>query len=32
MDWLMMQVDVENAFNNVSQVIIFRKLQDVGGP
>jgi hypothetical protein len=27
-----MQVHVENAFNNIFQVVIFRELQDVGGP
>jgi len=28
----MMQVDIENVFNNVFQVVIFKKLQDVRGP
>jgi len=28
----MMQVDFENAFNNVSQIAIFLKLWDVEGP
>jgi len=27
-----MQVDVENAFNDVFQAIIFKELRDVGGP
>jgi hypothetical protein len=27
-----MQVNVKNIFNNISQVVIFRKLQDVKGP
>jgi len=27
----MMEVDIENAFNNVSRTIIFRELCDVGG-
>jgi hypothetical protein len=28
----MMQVDIENTFNNTSQIDIFRKLWDAGGP
>jgi hypothetical protein len=28
----MMQVGIENAFNNVSLATIFRELCDVGGP
>jgi hypothetical protein len=28
----MMQVDIENTYNNVSQAIIFRELRDVEGP
>jgi hypothetical protein len=31
-NWVMMQVDVENAFNNISQPIIFKELCDVKGP
>ncbi len=27
----MMQIDVKNTFNNVSQVVIFRELCDVKG-
>jgi hypothetical protein len=27
-----MQIDVENTFNNISQVVIFRELCDVMGP
>jgi hypothetical protein len=27
-----MQVDVENAFNDVFQAVIFKELRDVGGP
>jgi hypothetical protein len=28
----MMQIDVENTFNNISQVVIFKELCDVMGP
>jgi hypothetical protein len=31
-NWVMTQVDVKNAFYNVSQVVILKKLQDVRGP
>jgi len=27
----MMEVDIENAFNNVSRTVFFRELCDVGG-
>jgi hypothetical protein len=30
-DWAMMQINIENAFNNVFQVAIFRELCDAGG-
>jgi hypothetical protein len=32
LDWVMMQVDVENAFNNVFKITICRELRDVRGP
>jgi hypothetical protein len=32
LDWVVMQVDVENTFNNIFQIIILKKLCDVGGP
>jgi hypothetical protein len=32
LDWVVMQVDVENAFNNVSQTVIIKKLWDVKSP
>ncbi len=31
-NWAMMQINVKNTFNNVSQVVIFRELCDVKGP
>ncbi len=31
LDWVVMQVDVENVLNNVSQVVIFRELQNAKG-
>ncbi|KAG6555109.1 hypothetical protein Mapa_003144 [Marchantia paleacea] len=31
-DWIILQVDVENAFNNVSRASIFRELREAGGP
>jgi hypothetical protein len=31
LDWAIMQVDIENTFNNLSRASIFRKLCDVGG-
>ncbi len=30
-NWVVMQINVENIFNNVFQVVIFRKLQDAKG-
>jgi hypothetical protein len=31
LNWVMMQINIKHIFNNVSQVVIFRKLCDVGG-
>jgi hypothetical protein len=31
LDWVMMQVNIENAFNSVSRATILRELQDVEG-
>jgi hypothetical protein len=30
-NWIMTQFDVKNIFNNISQTVIFRKLQDAKG-
>ncbi len=32
LDWVEMQVNIKNAFNNVFQTIIFKELQDAKGP
>ncbi len=31
-DWVVMQVDVENIFNNISWVVIFKELWNIVGP
>jgi len=30
-DWVMMQIDVKNAFNDIFQVVVFKKLCDAKG-
>ncbi len=32
LDWAVMHINVKNAFNNIFQIIIFRKLCDAKGP
>ncbi len=31
-NWVVMQIDIENAFNNIFQAVIFKDVWDVGGP
>jgi len=31
-DWVVMQVNVDNIFNNIFRIVIFKNLCDVGGP
>jgi hypothetical protein len=32
LDWVVMQVDIKNAFNSIFQTIIFKELQDAESP